>query len=112
MRESFARTELAVLSACQTAAGDENVPNEAIHLTASLLMAGYRSAIGTMWSIYDADAPVVSEEFYSELMRASRGDGGLRTAYALHYATERLRERVGQDSFTHWAPFIHVGIGV
>jgi CHAT domain-containing protein len=40
---------LAFLSACETAKGDENQPDQAIHLAASLLFCGFRSVIGTMW---------------------------------------------------------------
>jgi hypothetical protein len=40
---------LAVLSACQTAKGDRNAPDQAIHLAASMLFCGFRSVIGTMW---------------------------------------------------------------
>ncbi|KAJ7229110.1 hypothetical protein GGX14DRAFT_346526 [Mycena pura] len=32
--------ELAFLSACQTAMGDQSLPDEALHLAASLLFAG------------------------------------------------------------------------
>jgi CHAT domain-containing protein len=40
---------LAFLSACETAKGDENVPDEALHLSATLLFAGFGGVIGTMW---------------------------------------------------------------
>jgi CHAT domain-containing protein len=40
---------LAVLSACQTAKGDKNAPDQAVHLAASMLFCGFRSVIGTMW---------------------------------------------------------------
>jgi CHAT domain-containing protein len=40
---------LAVLSACQTAKGNRNAPDQAIHLAASMLFCGFRSVIGTMW---------------------------------------------------------------
>jgi CHAT domain-containing protein len=40
---------LAVLSACQTAKGDSNAPDQAIHLAASMLFCGFRSVVGTMW---------------------------------------------------------------
>ena len=40
---------LAFLSACKTATGDETVPDEAMHLAASLLHSGFRIVIGTMW---------------------------------------------------------------
>lgn len=40
---------LAFLSACESAKGDEKQPDQAIHLAATMLFAGFRSVIGTMW---------------------------------------------------------------
>jgi CHAT domain-containing protein len=41
---------LAILSACQTAKGDRNAPDQAIHLATSMLFCGFiGSVIGTMW---------------------------------------------------------------
>jgi CHAT domain-containing protein len=40
---------LAYLSACQTAKGDQNAPDQAVHLAASMLFCGFRSVVGTMW---------------------------------------------------------------
>jgi len=108
MKQSFSHTELAFLSACQTAKGDSGLPEEAIHLGAGMLMAGYRSVVATMWSIQDSDAPVITEKFYRYLLEEASGDS-TRAAYALHYAVAHLREAGGADSFARWAPFIHLG---
>ena len=40
---------LAFLSACQTAKGDGKLPDEAMHLAATLLSAGFRGVVRTMW---------------------------------------------------------------
>jgi CHAT domain-containing protein len=40
---------LAFLSACETAKGDKEQPDQAIHLAATMLFVGFRSVIGTMW---------------------------------------------------------------
>lgn len=39
----------AFLGACETAKGDRAQPDQAIHLAATMLFAGFRSVIGTMW---------------------------------------------------------------
>lgn len=39
----------AFLSACESARSDEKQPNQAITLASTLLFAGFRSVIGTMW---------------------------------------------------------------
>ncbi|KAI0026615.1 CHAT domain-containing protein [Vararia minispora EC-137] len=108
-RTTLGRNALAVLSACQTAMGDNNQPEEAMHLAAGMLMTGFRSVVGTMWSIGDSDAPVVIEAFYSYLMRNAGGDSR-QSAHALHHAVGRLRESVGEENFTQWVPFVHYGI--
>jgi CHAT domain-containing protein len=41
--------KLAFLSACETAKGDAKTPDEAMHLAACLLFAGFGGVIATMW---------------------------------------------------------------
>ncbi|KAJ1299860.1 hypothetical protein OPQ81_002654 [Rhizoctonia solani] len=107
-RRSFKNKGLAYLSACQTATGDKSLPNEAIHLASGMLMAGYSSVIGTMWSVMDDDAPFVANRVYGELMREGKIGNG-EAGKALHNAVAALRERVGETSFNRWVPYIHVG---
>lgn len=40
---------LAFLSACETAKGDDSTPDEAMHLAATLLFAGFCGVVATMW---------------------------------------------------------------
>jgi CHAT domain-containing protein len=40
---------LAFLSACETAKGDHDQPDEAIHLAATMLFVGFKSVVATMW---------------------------------------------------------------
>jgi CHAT domain-containing protein len=108
----FPHADFAFLSACQTATGDEKLPEEAIHLAAGLLAAGYRSVIATMWSIKDDDAPLIAREVYPRLICGPLPDSS-QAAHALHHAVKRLRdelEKSGEPSFLSWVPFIHVGI--
>lgn len=107
--KSFKNKGLAFLSACETAAGNEELPDEAVHLAAGMLMAGYPSVIATMWSVQDEDAPEVAGEVYSELLRNGEMDC-TRAAIALHKAVASLREKVGHESFNRWATFIHIGL--
>jgi CHAT domain-containing protein len=109
MKQSFTHTELAVLSACQTAKGDSELPEEAIHLAAGMLMAGYGSVVGTMWSIRDDDGPIIAEKFYKYLIEEADGDSS-RAAYALHDAVARLRDIRGENDFASWVPFTHLGV--
>jgi CHAT domain-containing protein len=107
---SFHNAQLAFLSACQTATGYEKLPEEAVHLAAGMLSAGYRGVIATMWSIKDSDAPLVTDEVYAELFKDSKPDAS-QAALALHKAVKKLVEgSVGTKSFLAWVPFIHIGI--
>lgn len=49
IKESISHNSLAFLCACETAMGDGNLPDEVIHLSATLLFAGFRGAVATMW---------------------------------------------------------------
>jgi CHAT domain-containing protein len=51
MQSHIPSASLAFLSACETAKGDENIPDEAMHLAGAMLFAGYRGVVGTMWSV-------------------------------------------------------------
>ncbi|KAF8444133.1 CHAT domain-containing protein [Boletus edulis BED1] len=106
---SRSRGGLAFLSACQTAMGDEGLTDEAIHIAAGMLFAGYGGVIGTMWSISDKLAPVVARRVYEYLFRNGTRPDHRDAARALHEAVGRLRES-GEASFTTWVPFIHVGL--
>ncbi|THU83307.1 TPR-like protein [Dendrothele bispora CBS 962.96] len=116
MRLSLENAELAVLSACQTATGDENLPEEAVHLAAGMLAVGYPGVIATMWSIGDKDAPLIADKVYANLLGHRDSDNSesqkakLTPAYALHEAVKHLQEEVGLTKFAKWVPFIHFGV--
>ncbi|KZV76179.1 hypothetical protein PENSPDRAFT_474000 [Peniophora sp. CONT] len=106
--------ELAFLSACETAVGDEKIPEESAHLAAGMLAVGFKGVIATMWSIGDADAPIIVEAYYRKLLELRSSDdmapGYTGAAYALHDAVKVLRDRVGEQDFVKWAPFVHFGV--
>ncbi|KAF8552263.1 hypothetical protein OG21DRAFT_1486344 [Imleria badia] len=98
------RGGLAFLSACQTAMGDEGLSDEAIHIAAGMLFAGYGGVIGTMWSISDKLAPDVARDVYAQLFRNDTRPDYRDAARALHEAIGRVQETV---PFHIWLPFIH-----
>ncbi|KAF8452266.1 CHAT domain-containing protein [Boletus edulis BED1] len=98
---SRSRGGLAFLSACQTAMGDEGLTDEAIHIAAGMLFAGYGGVIGTMWSISDRLAPVVARKVYEYLFRNGARPDYRDAARALHEAVGILRES-GEASFVTW----------
>ncbi|KAF7335070.1 hypothetical protein MVEN_02257500 [Mycena venus] len=102
--------DLAFLSACQTATGDKKLEEESVHLAAGMQLAGYRGVIATMWTIRDNDAPQVASSVYEHLLKVSPPDP-TRAAEALHLAVRKLREEgSGYTPFSHWVPFIHIGV--
>ncbi|TFK17060.1 hypothetical protein FA15DRAFT_557312, partial [Coprinopsis marcescibilis] len=74
VKKNLKDANLAFLSACQTSTGDEKLSEEAVHLAAGMLAAGYRGVVGTMWSISDNQAPEVAKDFYEYLL-AGGGKG-------------------------------------
>jgi len=114
MKKKLCNADFAFLSACQTSKGDEKLPEEVIHLASGMLAAGYRSVVGTMWSVFDKHCPDVAELFYKNLLEdvvQPKMDGS-RAARALHAATQELQEKVFDTpySFVAWVPYIHIGI--
>jgi hypothetical protein len=109
MRLKLPHARLAFLSACETAKGDKNQPDQAVHLAAAMLFAGFPSVVGTMWSMGDVDGPVVAESVYSELFTSGSEEIDMDVLpYALDAAVHRLRALgVGPS---RWAPYIHVGL--
>jgi CHAT domain-containing protein len=49
MRLELKKAFLAFLSACETAKGDKNQPDQTIHLAATMLFAGFKGVVATMW---------------------------------------------------------------
>ncbi|KAI0083325.1 TPR-like protein [Irpex rosettiformis] len=110
MTKHLPNADLAVLSACQTATGDAKLSEEAVHLAAGMLNVGFKSVIGTMWSISDRSGPIVMAKFYEVLIEQVRAGAELQPAYALHEAMKALRAELGVNKFMEWIPFIHFGL--
>ncbi|KAG9102862.1 hypothetical protein FRC06_000926 [Ceratobasidium sp. 370] len=108
-RKQLKHADLAFLSACQTATGDKELSEEAVHLAAGMIMAGYRTVIATMWSIEDKDAPIVAEKFYAYMLNGE-APNQRKAAKALHYAMGYLRDRIGVKEFERWTPYVHLGV--
>ena len=92
--------DLLVLSACQTAAGDERA---ALGLAGVAVKAGARSALASLWSIGDESTARLIAEFYRQL-----GDGNGKAA-ALRGAQLLLRNDERYAHPAYWAPFLMIG---
>ncbi|KAG1823391.1 CHAT domain-containing protein [Suillus subaureus] len=102
------QAEFAFLSACHTAVGDEETPDEIIHLAAGLQFSGFKSVIGTLWGVTDAIVKYIVEAFY-EKMFEDLEDGGMmdctKAAWALNHATHAVMTKVPLDQRM---VFIHI----
>ena len=110
MQQKIPNSELAFLSACQTSKGDTELSEEAVHLAAGMLLAGYRGVVATLWTIMDNDAPQVVNDVYKHLFKTSPADP-TQAAEALHLAIRALgKDSAEKKSLFHWVPFIHVRV--
>lgn len=92
--------ELLVLSACETAAGDDRA---ALGLAGMGIKAGARSAMGSLWSIPDAATYQLMKKFYTNLK-----DTRMTRAEALQSAQLSLLEN---ETFAHpfnWSAFLMI----
>jgi CHAT domain-containing protein len=100
-------SDLAFLSACETASGSIGQFDEAIHLGAAMQFLGFRHVIATMWSIADWVAPRTADAVYGELTACQQPDAN-SSAYALHSAVRALL-REDPANLIGWTPYIHIG---
>ncbi|KAF8162174.1 CHAT domain-containing protein [Mycena galopus ATCC 62051] len=107
---------LAFLSACETTTGDKATPDEAMHLAASLMFAGFHTVVGTMWKMQDFDGPKVADGFYEHLFKDCAPNSAppvlpnlRKSAEALHLVVDKLRREPGM-SLHRWVPFVHYGL--
>ncbi|MCU0534709.1 MAG: CHAT domain-containing protein [Hydrococcus sp. Prado102] len=92
--------ELLVLSACQTASGDNRA---VLGLAGVAVRSGARSTLATLWSVQDQSTVELTIEFYKHLKRP-----GVSKAEALRQAQLALLRREYDHPF-YWAAFVLVG---
>ncbi|HCF28539.1 MAG TPA: hypothetical protein DEV81_15365 [Cyanobacteria bacterium UBA11049] len=101
--DNYRAIELLVLSACETAAGDNRA---ALGLAGIAVRAGSRSTLATLWSVDDRSAAALMNEFYKQLT-----DRNLTKAEALQRAQLSLWNNPSQDWKRpyFWAAYTLVG---
>ncbi|KAG0704971.1 CHAT domain-containing protein [Suillus ampliporus] len=106
MENNAPEAEFAFLSACHTAVGDEETPEEVIHLAAGLQFSGFKSVIGTLWVVDDDVAQHVVEAFYENMFKKGVVDC-TKAASALNKATHAVKKKVPLEQRI---VFIHIGV--
>lgn len=97
------RSELVVLSACETGLGKIVSGEGIVGLTRAFLYAGAATVCVSLWEVAEASTPKLMHAFYKRIL------GGESKAKALQGAQLDL---LGEESFSHpywWAPFVIVG---
>ncbi|KAG1803022.1 CHAT domain-containing protein [Suillus subaureus] len=110
MEKHVPHAEFAFLSACHTAVGDKETPDEVIHLAAGLQFSGFKSIIGTLWEVDDSVAKHVVKAFYENLFDGLEEGGVMdctKAAWALNRATHAVKTKVPLEQRM---VFVHIGV--
>ncbi|SKB13145.1 conserved hypothetical protein [Planktothrix sp. PCC 11201] len=93
--------ELLVLSACETATGDQRA---ALGLAGVAVRSGARSTLATLWQVNDTSTASLMAQFYQELIRPQ-----VTKSQALRQAQLKLLQQPEYQDPYYWAPFVLVG---
>ena len=93
--------ELLVMSACQTAAGDNRA---ALGLAGFALRSGARSTVASLWSVSDRATSELMREFYSQL-----SSGTVSKAEAIRQAQLKVLSNSQHKHPYFWSPFVLIG---
>ena len=96
--------ELVLLSACNTAYGDQDYNETLSGLTSSFLIAGAKSLIVSNWAIDSKSTPDFTTEIFNILLK----DETLTVPKALQLATKKIRSQ-GFDHPFYWASLSYAG---
>ncbi|MBD2776599.1 CHAT domain-containing protein [Iningainema tapete] len=95
--------ELLVLSACQTALGDDRA---ALGIAGVVLRFGASSTVATLWPVSDTATAKLMKEFYQNLTNRNKE---VTRAEALRSAQLFLLKDLEYNHPFYWAPFVLVG---
>ena len=93
--------ELLVLSACETAQGDNRA---ALGMAGVAVRSGARTTVATLWAVRDDSTALLMSEFYRGLIQ-----DGLTKANALRRAQLALLKNPKYAHPYYWSPFVSIG---
>jgi CHAT domain-containing protein len=96
--------ELVVLSACQTALGQEIKGEGLVGLTRAFMYAGTPRVVASLWEVSDAATAELMKKFYTGMLR-----GGLTASSALRSAQQEMAADARWSSPYFWAGFVLQG---
>ncbi|MFK8186463.1 MAG: CHAT domain-containing protein [Phormidesmis sp.] len=100
-RQQSEPIELMVMSACQTAEGDERA---ALGLAGMAIRSGARSTLATLWAVNDESTAALMTQFYQELSNSE-----LSKAEALRAAQIKILQNTEYSHPFYWSPFVLIG---
>lgn len=98
--------ELVILSACDSAAGENLSGEGAMGLSYSFLRAGARNVVSTLWNVDDSISEELMADFYIEMMR--NGDNAVDALRQSQLAVMRNHQN---SSPYYWAGFELTSVG-
>lgn len=101
--------QLLVLSACETAAGNDKT---ILGMAGTAIQVGARGVIASLWNINDQSTADLMKEFYQQLKQSSQKNAVVNKAEALRQAQlSLLTGQYGEkyQNIYFWSPFILVG---
>ena len=93
--------ELLVLSACETATGDNRA---ALGLAGVAVKAGARSTLATLWTVDDQASSALMSKFYHQLR-----SGKLNKAQALRQAQLAVLQSQNYEHPRNWSGYVLLG---
>ncbi len=101
--------ELIVLSACQTATGDDRA---ALGMAGVAIRSGASSTLASLWSVDDQSTAQLMTHFYQTLVKQLNQPERITKAEVLRRAQLQLLQSPPNSNYRHpyyWAPFVLVG---
>lgn len=101
--------DLLILSACQTAQGNERT---ALGMAGVAIRAGARSTLASLWNVNDRSTAELMAQFYQKLKTSADASNRVNKAEALRQAQITMLKGQFGEKFQNphfWAPFILVG---
>jgi CHAT domain-containing protein len=96
--------DLVVLSACQTALGEDIRGEGLVGLTRAFMYAGTPRVVASLWRVPDSATAALMERFYRALLIEKR-----RPAEALRLAQQSVRAERRWSAPYYWAGFTLIG---
>lgn len=96
----LARTNLVVLSGCNTALGAGTPGDDQVGLTRALFYAGVPAVVTTLWPVDDASSATLTASFHRHLRQGETTAGALRLAQLEIMAQEKWRSPYFWAAFT------------